>query len=294
MYNGVAMFNVLLQTILPHHALSRLMLRFLRVRWRPLKAAQINFALRRYNIDLAQAANPEAAAYPHFNAFFTRALRPDARPIYAPDNTTDYISPADGAVSAFGAIDADKPQSRLTQAKGIDYSLLELLGGQADLAERFHGGHFATIYLSPRDYHRVHMPAAGALVSMVYIPGRLFSVSDSMVRACPNLFNRNERVVCVFDTARGALAVVLVGALFVGCIETTWAGVITPPRRALVERTDYAAAAAPRFAKGAEMGRFNMGSTVIALLPRQAMQWEADFAVGAAVKMGRRIAAARG
>jgi len=280
------MFSVFLQTILPHHLLSRIMLRFLRIRRVWLKNLQIRFVLWKFKVDMTEVETPELSNFEHFNAFFTRAMKAEARPIADADNASSYCCPVDGTVSQFGAIQND----RLMQAKGIDYSLLELVGGKPDVAELFKNGHFATIYLSPRDYHRIHIPAAGKLKSMIYIPGRLFSVADPLVENLPNLFNRNERVACLFETDNGPMAMILVGAIFVGCMETTWHGVVTPPHRHTVEQTDYDPADAPALKKGEEMGRFNMGSTVIVLWPEQAMTWDDSFTCGEHVRMGQEIA----
>lgn len=280
------MFTVILQTLLPHHLLSRIMLRFLRIRWGWLKNLQIRFVIKQFNVDMSQVETPELSNFEHFNAFFTRAMKRDARPIAAADNTNSYCSPVDGTISQFG----DIREGQLMQAKGIDYSLLELVGGDQSMAEQFTGGHFATIYLSPRDYHRIHMPATGKLISMTYIPGRLFSVANELVENLPNLFNRNERVVCLFETANGPMAVILVGAIFVGCIDTVWHDTVSPPHRQSIEQTNYETANAPSLNKGEEMGRFNMGSTVIVLWPDQPMAWEENFSCGTSVKMGQTIA----
>lgn len=277
------MFSVLLQTLLPHHLLSRIMLRLLRIRWRWLKNLQIRFVIRQFNVDMSQVAEPDINSYEHFNAFFTRAMKTEARPVHAAGDTNEYCSPVDGTVSQLGPIE----DNQLLQAKGINYSLLELVGGRDALAQQFADGHFATIYLSPRDYHRIHMPAAGRLLSMTYIPGRLFSVADSLVQNLPNLFNRNERVVCLFETEHGPLAVILVGAIFVGCMDTVWHGTVTPPHRAAIDHIEYSPADAPVLAKGEEMGRFNMGSTVIVLWPRQDMNWNDVITPGASVLMGQ-------
>jgi len=279
------MFNVFLQTLLPHHFLSRIMLRFLRIRWVWLKNLQIRFVIKQFNVDMSQVATPELSNFEHFNAFFTRAMKTEVRPIAQPDNTNSYCSPVDGTVSQFGQIHGDK----LMQAKGIDYSLLELVGGDRAAAENFTSGHFATIYLSPRDYHRIHMPASGKLKSMTYIPGRLFSVAEGLVNNLPNLFTRNERVVCLFETDNGPMAVILVGAIFVGCMDTVWHGTVSPPHRNTIEHFDYDKANAPSLKKGEEMGRFNMGSTVIVLWPDQSMAWDKTFMCGNPVKMGQEI-----
>lgn len=280
------MFSVLLQTILPHHLLSRIMLRFLRIRWGWLKNLQIRFVIRQFNVDMTQVANPDIHSYEHFNAFFTRAMKPEARPV---DNATDpkhYCSPVDGTVSQYGRIE----DGQLLQAKGIQYSLLELLGGRQDIADQFKDGYFATIYLSPRDYHRIHMPATGKLESMTYIPGRLFSVADDLVQNLPNLFNRNERVVNVFTTEHGPIAVIMVGAIFVGCMDTVWHGTVTPPHGSSIMHTDYDVSSAPALNKGDEMGRFNMGSTVIVLWPDNQLGWDDALSVGCQLQMGQAIA----
>ncbi len=279
------MFNVLLQTILPHHLLSRIMLCFLRLRWRWLKNLQIRFFINRFKIDMSQVRNPDIESFEHFNAFFTRAMKADARPIHQPDNTQSYCSPADGTVSRFGRI----ANERLIQAKEIDYSLLELVGARTDIAEQFKEGYFATVYLSPCDYHRIHMPTTGRLKSMTCVPGRLFSVSDQLVRNLSNLFNRNERIVCLFEIDNGLMAIVLIGAIFVGCMDTVWHGTVTPPHHLWVKHIEYDSDDAPYLNKGSEMGRFNMGSTVIVLWSAQNMKWNDDFIVGESIRMGDNI-----
>jgi phosphatidylserine decarboxylase len=280
------MFSVFLQTILPHHFLSRIMLRFLRIRWVWLKNLQIKFVIKQFNVDMSQVETPELSNFEHFNAFFTRAMKADARPIAQADNIDSYCSPVDGTVSQFGQIQDNK----LMQAKCIDYSLLELVGGKQEIAEQFTNGHFATIYLSPRDYHRIHMPASGKLKSMTYIPGRLFSVAEGLVENLPNLFTRNERIVCLFETENGPMVVILVGAIFVGCMDTVWHGTVSPPHRSSIEHIDYDTTKAPTLRKGEEMGRFNMGSTVITLWPDQKMTWDKNFNCNNSVKMGQEIA----
>ena len=279
------MLSVIVQTLLPHHLLSRIMLRLLRIRWVWLKNLQIRFVIWKFNVDMSQVENPDINSYEHFNAFFTRAMKAESRPIDDGESDSSFCSPVDGTVSQFGQIN----DGQLMQAKGINYSLLELLGGHRELANQFAAGHFATIYLSPRDYHRIHMPISGRLVAMTYIPGRLFSVADSLVQNLPNLFNRNERVVCLFETAHGPLAVILVGAIFVGCMDTVWHGTVTPPHRAQIDHIEYAPGDAPTLNKGDEMGRFNMGSTVIMLWPQQQMEWHQSFALEQAVLMGQKI-----
>ena len=270
------------QYLLPHHTLSRIVLAATRCETPWWKRMLISAFLRRFDVNLAEAAQPDARAYPSFNAFFTRALREAARPV-APD--ADRIAcPVDGRVSQAGAIEGD----RIFQAKGRDYSLQELVGGDPALAARFAGGKFATLYLSPRDYHRIHMPLDGTLTETVYVPGRLFSVAPHTVNTVPRVFARNERLVAVFETAAGPMAMVLVGALFVACIETVWAGVVTPPHGRRVRRQDYRNAPVT-LARGAEMGRFNMGSTVILLFGPQRVAWEAQLAAGQPLRMGQAI-----
>ncbi|MBK1701731.1 archaetidylserine decarboxylase [Thiococcus pfennigii] len=271
---------VLGQRVLPHHRLTALMYRLARSEWPPLRRALIGGFARRFRIDIDEAQVPDPAAYPSFNAFFTRALRPEARPL-GPAGT--LLCPADGRLSQHGAI----TDGRLYQAKGHAFSLGDLLGGDEALAGEFADGSFATVYLSPRDYHRVHMPLAGTLRAMCHVPGRLFSVNDASTRLIPRLFARNERVVSVFDTAVGPLAMILVGAFFVGSIETVWSGQVTPTPRRTLGRWDYRAAQPPvQLARGAEMGRFNMGSTVILVLPAGAVRWAEGLAAGAPLRMG--------
>jgi phosphatidylserine decarboxylase len=266
---------------LPHHLLSRLMLALTRVRCPRLVPAAIRLFSRHFQVNLDEALESDPAAYDSFNAFFTRALRAGARPL---DSAADSIvSPADGTVSQCGII----RDGALFQAKGRDYSLLELLGGDAARAAAFEGGSFSTIYLSPRDYHRVHMPLDGTLRETIYVPGRLFSVAPHTVRTVPRLFARNERLIALFDTDHGPMAVILVGAIFVACIETIWTGVATPPHTGRIR------AETPHdhlhLAKGAELGRFNMGSTVILLFGKDRARWESACNAGTSVRVGQRI-----
>jgi len=284
---------VLLQYPLPHHFLSRLVLRLTRLEIRPLKNWMIAYFVRRFAVNLDEAAETSPAAYPSFNSFFTRALRPGMRPIAG--GAHEIACPVDGTISQAGAI----AQNRLFQAKGHDYSLEALLGGDVKLAEEFANGTFATIYLSPRDYHRIHMPEAGRLRRMLYIPGRLFSVNAVTVRGVPGLFARNERMVCVFDTAQGPMAVIPVGALFVGSMETAWDGLssdtawdgpLTPTPYSGAKYADFSRREqAVLLARGEEMGRFNMGSTVILLFAQNAMQLDAAIREGRPVKLGQRL-----
>lgn len=266
---------------LPHHLLSRMMLALTRAECKSVVPAAIRFFCNRFNVDLSEAVETDPAAYPFFNAFFTRALKEGARPIDA--DTNSIASPADGAVSQAGPI----VNERVFQAKGRDYSLVELLGGSVERAAPFQDGDFTTIYLSPRDYHRVHMPIDGTLRETVYVPGRLFSVAPHTVRAVPSLFARNERYVAIFDTPAGPMAMILVGAIFVACIETVWDGVVTPPRHPSVMAKQIDDSISLK--KGDEMGRFNMGSTVILLFGKDQMKWLDSYSAEHPLKMGEAI-----
>ncbi len=273
------------QYLLPQRLLTRLVYRLARVRARWLKDVLIRQFARRFRVTLDEALEPDAGAYADFNAFFTRALKPGARPVAPGDRTV--CCPVDGAVSQIGLAEADT----LLQAKGRTFSLTALLGGDLERARPFQGGAFATLYLSPRDYHRIHLPLAGQLREMVHIPGKLFSVSPLTTRMVPELFARNERVATLFDTPAGPMALVLVGAINVSSIETVWAGTITPPLGTTIRRWSYPpnGDGAVRLDKGAELGRFNMGSTVILLFGQGAVRWETEIRPGAAVRMGQRL-----
>ena len=269
------------QYLLPKRALTQLAGRFARAHLGGLTHAAIRRFAARYGVDMREALEPRIESYASFNDFFVRALRPDARPLAA----ADYVCPVDGAISQLGGIAGDQ----IFQAKGHTYSACALLAGDAPLAARFAGGQFATLYLSPRDYHRIHMPCAGRLTRMVYVPGELFSVNPAAARSVPGLFARNERVVCLFDTARGPLALVLVGAAIVGSMATVWHGVVNPPRPGQISRHDYAGQNID-LAQGAEMGRFLLGSTVILLWPPGgAARFHPDCSPGRAVRMGQAL-----
>ena len=275
---------ILLQRLLPQHALSRAVGRLAAARApRWLRLAAIRAFVARYRVDLAEAERPFPEAYESFNAFFTRALRAGTRPLCA----SGIACPADGVVSECG----DLVGERLLQAKGRYYSLRALLAEEGSRAAQFEGGSFATVYLSPRDYHRVHMPLDGQLLADTYVPGDLFSVNGTTAAAVDSLFARNERHVSYFDTPRGPMAMVLVGAMIVAGIETVWAGQVAPrPRR--VERRDYQGAPAPvLLSRGAEMGRFFLGSTVILLFPPGVVAWNPDCVAGASVRMGQQLSA---
>jgi len=270
------------QYVLPQHMLSRLMGSITRCRNTAFKDAMIRSFIRLYGVDMAQALEPNPSAYGCFNEFFTRALKPETRPI-APDPDT-VVCPADGTVSRIGAIS----EGRIIQAKGKDFSVVELLGGDEKHAKRFANGRFATIYLSPRDYHRLHMPLDGTLREMTHVPGKLFSVNAATTANVPNLFARNERAITLFDTEVGPMALVLVGAIFVASIETVWHGVVTPPTNATL-RTWHYPENPPVLARGQEMGRFNMGSTVIVLFGDSAVEWEDSLIADSIVRMGQSL-----
>ena len=280
---------ILSQYLLPHHLLSRLIGCAAECRAGWFKNRLIGWFAKQYRVNMSEAQAEDLNAFAHFNDFFTRALKEGARPL---DNTPNAIlCPADGAVSQLGKIE----QGRVFQAKGHSYSVIELLGGDSQRAAAFMGGDFATIYLSPKDYHRVHMPLTGTLREMIYVPGRLFSVNQTTAENVPELFARNERVVCLFDTERGPMAVVLVGAMIVASIETVWAGLVTPPKRALKTfRYDEAARAPITLEKGAEMGRFKLGSTAIVLFGPEQVQWAETLEANSPVQMGQRLGTPRG
>lgn len=272
-----------LQYPLPHHLLSRGMGRLTHCRLRWFKNLLIRGFIRLYDIDLDEAADPDPDHYDCFNDFFTRALKPEARP--QPDSDDLVVSPADGTVSQIGSLTGPW----LIQAKGKDFSCPALLGGDRQLACEFEDGQFATIYLSPRDYHRLHMPLTGTLREMIHVPGRLFSVNPATTAVVDQLFARNERVVCLFDTDAGPMALVLVGALFVASVETVWQGVVTPPTGAQIRRWQYGDEKIT-LQRGQEMGRFNMGSTIIVLFGQQAVRW-LDPTPNQPIKMGQAMAA---
>jgi phosphatidylserine decarboxylase len=239
--------------------------------------------IARYGVEMRDAEQPDPAAYATFNEFFTRALRPLARPLAQ----AELICPVDGSISEFGSIEAG---GQIFQAKGHHYSAASLLGGDEALAARFDGGSFATLYLSPKDYHRIHMPCAGTLKRMVHVPGALFSVNPTTARGVPGLFARNERVVCVFDTAYGPLTLVLVGATIVGSMATVWHGVVNPPRPGHLRAWRYDEGATIRLAQGEEMGRFLLGSTVVLLWPAGPWRFNPAWTAGGAVKVGEAMA----
>ncbi len=275
---------ILLQHLLPQHLLSRLIGALAECHTPRVKNTFIGWFAGRYGVNMSEAQIEDLRAYANFNAFFTRALKPDARPL---DTTANGItSPADGAISQLGTID----HGRIFQAKGRGYGLSTLLGGDIRMAEPFKNGRFATIYLAPKDYHRVHMPVAGTLRETLYIPGDLYSVNQTTAANVDQLFARNERLVAIFDTEHGPMAMVLVGAMIVAGIETVWGGQVTPVMRTSIHtRFDAQPAADIRLEQGAEMGRFKLGSTVILLFGAQAMQWSEGLEAESTLRMGQLI-----
>jgi len=272
---------VLPQYLLPKLALTRVAGAFARWHGGALTTAAIRRFIARYGVVMAEAAEPDPAAYASFNDFFTRALKAGVRPLA----TADLVCPVDGAISAFGRIEHDQ----VFQAKGHHYGTTALVGGDAALAREFDDGHFATLYLSPRDYHRIHTPCAGRLRRMIHVPGALFSVNPTTARGVPGLFARNERVVCVFDGDAGPWALVLVGATIVGSMATVWHGVVNPPRPGALREWRYGDRPVA-LAQGDEMGRFLLGSTVVLLFPAGPLRFNPDWAPGGAIRMGEAMA----
>jgi phosphatidylserine decarboxylase len=273
--------KVLPQYLLPKRALTVYAGWRASRRWGVRTTKLIRWFVRKYGVDMSEAANPDLRSYTSFNDFFTRALRPGARPLAS----ADLVCPVDGAISQFGVIRHDQ----ILQAKGHDYSTAALLGGDAALAAQFDHGHFATLYLSPKDYHRIHMPCDGRLLRMIYVPGALFSVNPTTARGVPGLFARNERVVCVFEGARGPFVLTLVGATIVGSMATVWHGVVNPRRSADVREWHYDEGAVV-LKQGDEMGRFLLGSTVVMLFPRGPLRFNPDWAPARTVRLGEAMA----
>ena len=269
--------KVTAQYLLPKQALTVLAGKLASARAGGLTTRVIRWFVGRYGVNMAEAANPDIASYPSFNEFFTRPLKPGARPLA----DADYICPVDGAISQFGRIERDQ----IFQAKGHSYSTHALVGGDRDLAIQFQDGEFATLYLSPRDYHRIHMPCDGRLTRMIYIPGDLFSVNPTTARGVPGLFARNERVVCVFENDAGPFVLTLVGATIVGSMATVWHGQVNPPRPGTIKEWDYAPGEVV-LKKGDEMGRFLLGSTVVMLFPKRRLRFTDAWAPARAISMG--------
>jgi phosphatidylserine decarboxylase len=271
-------FVTLPQYIIPQHVFSLVMYRATRCEVVWFKNLIISTIIKQYRVNMAEAAEMNLDYYSSFNTFFTRLLRNDVRPI----SESDIVSPVDGVVSQVGPVTS----GQIVQAKGQEYSVLALLGGDDALTSEFVGGQFATIYLSPKDYHRIHMPATGILRKMRYIPGKLFSVSPRTARAVPDLFARNERVAVTFDTDFGPIVMVLVGAIFVGSMETIWAGQITPNYGKVIQQWTYDGEQAITIEKGQEMGRFNMGSTVVMLVGKDVALFNEQVEAEATIQLG--------
>ena len=269
---------VLPQYLIPKQALTILAGKLASKEAGSLTTSVIRWFVGRYNVNMAEAANPDIASYKSFNEFFTRPLKDGARP----QADAAFISPVDGAISQFGPIERDQ----IFQAKGHSYSTTALVGGDRKLAEQFENGSFATLYLSPRDYHRIHMPCDGQLARMIYVPGELFSVNPTTARGVPGLFARNERVVCVFESAFGPFVLTLVGATIVGSMATVWHGMINPPRPGVVREWRYDGDTTVNLKKGQEMGRFLLGSTVVMLFPKNTLTFNPDWAPTGAIRMG--------
>jgi len=268
---------VLPQYLLPKQALTALAGKFAGARAGGLTTAVIRWFVGRYGVDMGEAVNPDIAAYASFNEFFTRPLKAAARPLA----DAGFICPVDGAISQFGAIERDQ----IFQAKGHRYSTTALVGGDAELAAQFQDGSFATLYLSPKDYHRIHMPCDGRLLRMIHVPGELFSVNPVTARGVPGLFARNERVVCVFESAGGPFVLALVGATIVGSMATVWHGVVNPPRPGHLREWHYGDQQL-RLQQGEEMGRFLLGSTVVMLFPQGALKFNPQWSPQGPIRMG--------
>ena len=272
---------VLPQYLLPKRLLTEMIGKLAGTRGGALSHFAIRRFIARYGVDMSEAADSRIESYASFNEFFTRPLREGARPLAS----AEWICPVDGAISQFGKIEGDQ----IFQAKGHHYTTRALVGGDAALAAQFADGAFATLYLSPKDYHRIHMPCAGRLRRMIYVPGDLFSVNPTTARGVPGLFARNERVVCVFDTQHGPFVLVLVGATIVGSMATVWHGVVNPPRTGDVREWRYAGDAVT-LAQGAEMGRFLLGSTVVMLFPRETVRFNPEWKPARGIRLGEVMA----
>lgn len=276
--------QIISQYVIPQHGLSRLIGSVINSRQTKFKNYLIDFFINRYHVDMRDAIETNPHAYLDFNSFFTRKLRDDTRPIIGGENT--IACPADGLISEYGAIN----ESMLIQAKNHNYTINDLLGGAKQDAAPFINGQFATFYLAPKDYHRVHIPYTGQLRKMIYVPGKLFSVNLSTANHVPNLFAHNERVICLFDTEAGPLAVILVGAMIVASIHTVWAGAITPSNKRQLSVWDYSNNQSPIILeKGAELGHFQLGSTVIVLFGPNSVNWTDNLQKNQSVKMGQLI-----
>ena len=273
--------KVLAQYAIPKQAITALAGKLAHFEGGNKTSAVIKWFVKRYNVNMTEAANPDINSYRTFNDFFTRPLREGARPIAQ----ADFICPVDGAISQFGRIERDQ----VFQAKGHSYSTTALVGGDAARAAVFDDGYFATLYLSPRDYHRIHMPCAGELTHMVHAPGDLFSVNPTTARGVPGLFARNERVVCFFESDQGPFVMVLVGATIVGSMATVWHGLVNPPRTGQLRQWDYAPGQVS-LQQGQEMGRFLLGSTVVMLFPKGPMRFNPAWAPARPIRLGEAMA----
>lgn len=277
----VSRLAVLPQYLLPKGALTNFAGRVAGAKGGDKTTRLIRWFVTKYDVNMDEAANPDIASYHSFNEFFTRALKPGARPLAK----ADFVCPVDGRISQFGAIEGDQ----IFQAKGHKFSTTALVGGDASLAKHFEHGSFANLYLSPRDYHRIHMPCEGKLKRMIYVPGELFSVNPTTARGVPGLFARNERVVCEFDTAFGPFVMVLVGATIVGSMATVWHGLVNPPRLPKVTEWTYADQDIV-LKKGEEMGRFLLGSTVVMLFPKDTLHFNQQWQPAGPVRLGELMA----
>jgi phosphatidylserine decarboxylase len=269
------------QYLIPKQAITALAGKLASAKTGKLTTAVIKWFVKRYQVNMAEAAEPNIEAYESFNEFFTRPLKKGARRI----TKADFISPVDGAISQFGNIEADQ----IFQAKGHHYSTLAMLAGNKELATHFQDGQFATLYLSPKDYHRIHMPCDGNLKSMTYVPGDLFSVNPTTAQGVPGLFARNERVICEFDSARGMFVLILVGATIVGSMATVWHGIINPPRVGRITTWTYDKHSI-NLKQGEEMGRFLLGSTVVMLFPKNTLTFNSAWKAAKSIQLGEKMA----
>lgn len=274
--------GIFLQYIAPKQLMTVLAGKLANLSAGVLTTAVVGWFVKRYQVNMDEAANPDITSYKSFNEFFTRPLKADARPLAK----ADFICPVDGAISQFGNIEKDQ----IFQAKGHHYSTLTMLAGNVKLAEKFENGYFACLYLSPKDYHRIHMPCDGTLKSMTYVPGDLFSVNPTTAANVPNLFARNERVVCEFESAQhGTFVIMLVGATIVGSMATIWHGIVNPPRVGHIQTWSYEGQN-KHFSQGDEMGRFLLGSTVVMLFEKNTLVFNADWQPAQSIKLGEAMA----
>lgn len=279
--------KVLPQYCIPQHFLTSIVFRITRIENNRFKRFLINNFIRLFNVDMSTSVRKSANEFKHFNDFFTRELQDNARPI---EYKKDCVSPVDGFISQFGKIN----NGNLIQAKGKYFSLPSLLARQSDNIDDYHNGDFITLYLSPSNYHRIHMPITGKLVNMVYVPGRLFGVGESTTNTIDNLFGRNERLIIEFESEHGRFVLIMVGAIFVGSMETVWHGQVTPSKERCLQQWDYSESETEQyFNKGQEIARFNMGSTVILLFENEKTSWETNLVLDQTIKMGQALAGLR-